>query len=105
MANYYDLMKLERKGKPPVANDTPSPVSQAQEHSSPSQVAIPQPTKQPSTKPISQPPKKFTKQTIKQSTEPDNNELVERPKGFYITHRLDQRLNSAVEYLQIKHGI
>ena len=30
---------------------------------------------------------------------------MNKPRGFYITYRLDKRLNEAVEYLQKKHGI
>lgn len=49
--------------------------------------------------------RKFTKQSMKQSTEPNDKDVVNKPKGFYITHRLDKRLNHAVKYLQEKHGI
>lgn len=31
--------------------------------------------------------------------------IVDRPKGFYITEALDEKLDKAVTYLQKKHGI
>lgn len=51
-----------------------------------------------------------TSQSINQSTNrlTDNNGgigIVERPKAFYITKRLDRRLDEAVRYYQEKHGI
>ena len=33
------------------------------------------------------------------------DKLVDRPKAFYITERLDARLDEAVRYLQEVHGI
>jgi hypothetical protein len=45
-------------------------------------------------------------QSIKQLTNnlPPNN-IVDRPKAFYITTRLDKRLDDAVRYFQDVHGI
>ncbi|HLZ28547.1 MAG TPA: hypothetical protein VKV73_14635 [Chloroflexota bacterium] len=31
--------------------------------------------------------------------------IVDRPKAFYITERLDQRLDEAVRYFQLHHGL
>ena len=77
------------------------------------QAAVPLPVKQPqitgTTQSIEektpQSIRKFTRQSTKQSTNTSDNGTVDRPKGFYITHRLDQRLDTAVQYLQEKHGI
>ena len=44
-------------------------------------------------------------QSISQSTKRENSQVVERPKAFYITKRLDRRLDEAVRYLQEKRGI
>jgi hypothetical protein len=50
-----------------------------------------------------------TDQSIDQSANPltrrEGNQTVERPKAFYITKRLDRRIDAAVRYLQEKHGI
>lgn len=44
-------------------------------------------------------------QSTDRSTEAPSGELVPRPKAFYITRRLDRRLERAVQYLQEEHGI
>jgi hypothetical protein len=46
-----------------------------------------------------------TSQSTGQSTHISSNRIVGRPKAFYITERLDARLDDAVKYLQEKHGI
>jgi len=52
-----------------------------------------------------------TDQSIDQSTTQQNyssnssNAIVDRPKAFYITKRLDRNLENAVRYLQVVHGI
>jgi hypothetical protein len=35
----------------------------------------------------------------------NSNKIVSRPKAFYITERLNSRLDDAVKYFQDKHGI
>lgn len=30
---------------------------------------------------------------------------MDKPRGFYITERLNQRIDEAVRYFQVKHGI
>lgn len=46
-----------------------------------------------------------TGQSTKQPRSRPGSRIVDRPKAFYITERLDQRLNEAVTYLQTQHGI
>jgi len=46
-----------------------------------------------------------TSQLTSQSTYLPSNRIVGRPKAFYITERLDARLDDAVKYLQEMHGI
>ena len=55
--------------------------------------------------PANQPVNQSVDQSISQSTKRESNQVVERPKAFYITKRLDRRLDEAVRYLQEKHGI
>ncbi len=52
-----------------------------------------------------QPTSQSTSQSTNQSTSKPDNKLVERPKAFYITQRLDSKLDDAVAYLQKQHGI
>jgi hypothetical protein len=42
-----------------------------------------------------------TKQSSKQST----GKVMDRPRGFYITERLNDRIDEAVKYFQDVHGI
>lgn len=44
-------------------------------------------------------------QSANQLTRREGNQTVERPKAFYITKRLDRRIDAAVRYFQEKHGI
>jgi len=46
-----------------------------------------------------------THQSIDQSTKETTNAIVDRPKAFYITQRLDRTLDEAVRYYQDVHGI
>jgi hypothetical protein len=46
-----------------------------------------------------------TNQLINQPTSRPLTKLVDRPKAFYITEGLDEKLDQAVTYLQKKHGI
>jgi hypothetical protein len=46
-----------------------------------------------------------TSQSISQVANRPMNKIVDRPKAFYITERLDENLDKAVTYLQRKHGI
>jgi hypothetical protein len=50
-----------------------------------------------------------TRQSTNQSTSPPtgkpSNKIVDRPKAFYITEGLDDKLDNAVHYLQKTHGI
>lgn len=56
-------------------------------------------------RPISQSTGQPITQSTSQSTHSPNNRIVSRPKAFYITERLDARLDVAVKYLQEQHGI
>jgi hypothetical protein len=44
-------------------------------------------------------------QSTDQSTDRLTSKVVARPKAFYITERLDQKLDQAVRYFQDRHGI
>lgn len=44
-------------------------------------------------------------QPTDQATGRPANKIVDRPKAFYITERLDERLDAAVRYYQERHRI
>jgi hypothetical protein len=46
-----------------------------------------------------------TRQLISQPISRPLTQIVDRPKAFYITEGLDEKLDQAVTYLQRKHGI
>jgi hypothetical protein len=46
-----------------------------------------------------------TNQSINQPIRRPVSKIVDRPKAFYITEGLDEKLDKAVTYLQKKHGI
>lgn len=54
---------------------------------------------------ITQPVSQSAKQSTSQSTDRLDNQIMERPKAFYISQRVDRRLDEAVRYFQEVHGI
>jgi hypothetical protein len=46
-----------------------------------------------------------TNQSMSQPTNRPISRVVDRPKAFYITEDLDEKLDKGVNYLQKKHGI
>ena len=56
-------------------------------------------------KPTNQSTDQSTNQLISQPTSRPISKIVDRPKAFYITEGLDEKLDKAVTYLQKKHGI
>jgi hypothetical protein len=87
-----DPHKPESKGEAPLTPPPAKPKRAPQKSTRQSQ-STPQSTGQSTSQLISQPMSQpFTK-------------IVDRPKGFYITEALDEKLDKAVTYLQKKHGI
>src|SRR6266566_495896 len=97
MADYTQLMNLEKKKK-----EQASPV---QTHDPVSSQAPRQQTPQSTTHPPSQSVSQSTDQQASRSAFPSETKTVDRPKSFYITLRLDRRLDEAVRYFQEAHGI
>jgi hypothetical protein len=77
MADYTQLMNLEKK------HNEQKPFSQS--------------TKQSSNRAIDR--------SINQSITNLGTKVMDKPRGFYITARLNQRIDEAVRYFQEKHGI
>ena len=92
MADYTQLMNLEKKKK-----EQPSP-PQTLPHASR------QSSNRSTNQSTNQSTSRLTSQSISQSTV-SGNKLLEKPKAFYITERLNQRLDEAVRYYQEKHHI
>jgi hypothetical protein len=67
------------------------------------------PSQQPVNQSVDQSTSRSTDQSTSQLTEQSSymrsNKIVGRPKAFYITERLDTRLDDAVKYLQEQHSI
>jgi hypothetical protein len=53
----------------------------------------------------SQSTRQSTNQLIGQPTNRPTTKIVDRPKAFYITEGLDEKLDKAVVYLQKKYGV
>jgi hypothetical protein len=54
---------------------------------------------------MDQPASQQISQSTRRSTRQETRGFVDRPKAFYITKRLDQRLDEAVRYFQEVHGM
>ena len=71
----------------------------------PSNQSVSRLTSQPTSRPISQLANQSTSRSTLQPSSVSDEKTVERPKSFYITIRLDNRLDEAVRYFQEVHGI
>src|SRR5947209_15246292 len=97
MADYSQLMNLEKKKQEQASPvQTQDPVSSQ----SPNQ-QTPQSTTQSARQSVSQ----STDQQASRSAFLSETKTVDRPKSFYITLRLDRRVDEAVRYFQEAHGI
>ena len=119
MADYTQLMNLEKKPKGhtlPSPTPAPEPAEQprntrAQHHQpiSPAPVSQEhkraQETRQSIKQSTTQSPGQSTQRLTQQSIHHSGNKIVEKPKAFYITQRVDKKLDEAVRYFQEVHGI
>ena len=93
MADYAELMNLEKKQK----GQTPQPQEEKRQSSH-------QSIAQPTSKSIAKSSRRLTNQAVRQLYT-SGNRVLDKPKAFYITERLNQRLDEAVRYYQEKHNI
>ncbi|SRR5579871_1039256 len=93
MADYTQLMNLEKKQK---SQTTPSSTQEK-----PSSQSIDQSTD----RLTNQSTKQLTNQSIGLPTTHNGSRIMEKPRAFYITERLNQRLDEAVRYYQEKHNL
>lgn len=104
MADYADLLAAETKKQ---EEGKPIPSTQEKEHASLVQ-SITQSTKQITKGRKKRIINKPTDQSTSRLTNLPTNKYsrtVDRPKAFYITERLDKKLDDAVKYLQEEQGI
>ncbi len=113
MANYADLLAAEEK-KNKQATSTPLVIEAKEEPIiQPPDQSTSQSTDRPNKNHTPKATVKKTSQSVGQSTSrsvsrpnyPGYSKTVDRPKAFYITERLDRKLDEAVRYLQDTHGI
>lgn len=92
MADYSQLMNLEKQQKKQPLS------SSGQQSTTPSTEQSPPPSTH-----------QFIDQSINQSTNQSirntSNKVMEKPRGFYITEGLNQRIDEAVRYYQEKHDL
>src|SRR5579864_8648460 len=93
MADYTQLMNLEKKH-----NSHPTPISASKR---PTDQSIDQSTN----RPTDQSTDRLPNQSITLPTTSNDKRVMEKPRAFYITERLNQRLDEAVRYYQEKHHL
>jgi hypothetical protein len=93
MADYSQLMSLEKKQK------SQSPLKP------PQQPSTTQPTSQSIDQSTDQSTDRSTSKSINQHNISNSSRVMEKPRAFYITERLNQRLDEAVRYYQEKHNL
>src|SRR5690348_15071069 len=98
MADYSQLMDLEKK--PKRSSQTPS-LQQEDPTSPPNDQSINQSIHQSTDRSIEQ----LTRQHSNSFLPSTGNKILDKPKAFYITERLNKRIDEAVRYLQEIHGI
>ena len=92
MADYTQLMNLEKQKK---AHLSPTQTQQA----------TPQSSNQSTDQSIKQSIDPSTNQLTHLTTRSNENRIMDKPRGFYISERLNQRLDEAVRYYQEKHNL
>ena len=93
MADYTQLMNLEKKQKSQIIPSSPQRKSSSQS------------TDQSISRLTNQSTERLTKQSMNLPTTHTGSRIMEKPRAFYITERLNQRLDEAVRYYQEKHNL
>ncbi len=89
MADYTQLMNLEKKQK---GQSSPTQTQQ-------------KPSTQSIERSINQSINGLTDPSTSQLAATKSNKVMDKPRGFYITERLNQQIDEAVRYFQEKHNI
>lgn len=98
MADYSKLMSLEKKPK-----EQPLPSPAQKEASQPNNN---QPTAQPTKQSTDKSTGRLANTSINHSISHANkNKVMDKPRGFYITEGLNQRIDQAVRYYQEQHNL
>jgi len=102
MADYEALLNAEKK-KHVSSLASPSPEGKSIQEKT--QQSRDQLTNRLTNQSTEQSTKQSIVQLTQKSTTQSANKIVDKPKGFYITERLNKRLDEAVDYFQEVHGI
>jgi hypothetical protein len=95
MADYSQLLNLEKKPQKSPVSSPVKPVKQTADN---------QEVEQQTSKPTSQLTNPSINQSMRQSIN-KANKVMDKPRGFYITEGLNQRIDEAVRYYQEKHNL
>ncbi len=99
----YDYLLNQPKTQPPSEKQQGSQSSQPRQQTS---KHVPkQSTSQSTNKSTTQSTNRQTNQSLVNQLVKSTGKVVDRSKAFYITERLDKRLDEAVRYFQERHGI
>jgi hypothetical protein len=101
MADYTQLMNLEKQQKKqPLPSSVQPPPSR--------QSATPSTTQSTTSSPdrsMNQSIEQSINQSTTQSIRNTTDKVMEKPRGFYITERVNQRIDETVRYYQEKHNL
>jgi hypothetical protein len=107
MADYADLLAAEKTKKDkeqPKREETPSEQKAAHHFPASEKPVQKVPVKAPHPS-INQSVNQPINQSINQLTDHLDERLMNKPKGFYISEKLDKRFDKAVEYFEEKHQL
>lgn len=96
MADYTQLMNLEKKPK----KQTPPPVPPPTQQSLPNQS-----TKQSIDQSTDQSIDRLTERLTNRFNHPTSIKVMDKPRGFYITEQLNKHIDEAVRYYQETHNL
>ena len=102
MADYAALLNAEKKKNAPSPTSTPQEVILSTEKTKQSRT---QSIKQSTTPSINQSIDRSANRPISRLTDPVNSKVMDKPRGFYITERVNRRIDEAVRYYQEKHNL
>jgi hypothetical protein len=101
MADYSQLMNLEKQKKEQLPFSPPQRPTPTQSISQSTSESI-----TPSTDPsINHPIHRSVDQVTTRGTSANDKRIMDKPRGFYITERLNKRIDEAVRYYQDKHHL
>ena len=101
----YSILLDEPKKPAAKPADSPAAAKPKADHTDASRQSTPRQRPEALSRSANQSTNRSDNQSVSQPTGQSTNKIVDRPKAFYITTRLDRKLDQAVEYFKEKHGI